>query len=67
MSAVEIHEENPNEVIGSPMSVLDSMHKKETKDGDCYFDVEVDDWDEEGESEDPLSWSLDEPSNFCDW
>lgn len=60
-------EETPNEIIGDPVSVMDSMHKRETKEGNDYFDVDDDDWDEEDEGTEPLSWSLDVPSNFCDW
>jgi hypothetical protein len=69
VSALDILEGHPNEVIGNPMSVLESMHKKEkeSKEGDHYFNVEDDEWEHESEAEDPLSWSLNVPSNFCDW
>ena len=67
VSAVDIMEDNPGEIVGNPVSVMDTMHKRESKKGNHYFDVDEDDWEEDNESEDPLSWSLDEPSTFCDW
>mmetsp|Transcript_25077 Transcript_25077/g.54051 ORF Transcript_25077/g.54051 Transcript_25077/m.54051 type:complete len:543 (+) Transcript_25077:188-1816(+) len=67
ISEVDIYEENPQEVIGNPVSILDSIHKKDVKDGGHYFDLDDDDWDDDSEKEEPLTWSSDEPSNFCDW
>ena len=63
---IDIYEESPNEVIGEPMSVLDSMHKKDVI-RDHYFDLDDDEWEDDSDKEEPLTWSLDEPSNFCDW
>lgn len=57
---------NPEKIIGDPVSILDTMHDN-VKDGDHYFSVDDDDWDDSSEQEAPLTWSLDEPSNFCDW
>ena len=65
VSAVDILEENPNVLIGDPVSVMDSMHKREMKEGNYNFNVEDDDW-EDG-APDELSWSLHDPSSFCDW
>ena len=68
ISEVEILEDNPGDVLGNPKSILDSMHKKDVKDGDHYFSADEDDWlDDLDDREEPLTWSLDEPSNFCDW
>ena len=67
ISEVDIFEENPGEVIGDPTSVLDIMHKEDIKAGDHYFTEDDDDWDSGSLTEEPLTWSLDEPSNFCDW
>lgn len=56
----ETLEGNPEEIIGRPEPV-DFMHKKQTKaDGEHYFDVDEDDWDNTSEREEPLTWSLDE-------
>jgi len=60
-------EENPDVIIGNPVSVLDTIHKNDVKDGNHYFDVDEDDWDDVSEKEEPLTWSLDEPGNLCDW
>lgn len=61
-------EETPNAIIGDPVSVMDSMHKRERKEEGQYFIVDDEDWDEEeDDSNEPLSWSLNEPSSFCDW
>ncbi|KAL7541298.1 hypothetical protein ACHAXR_012041 [Thalassiosira sp. AJA248-18] len=67
ISEVDIFEDNPERVIGNPISVLDIIHKKDTKDGDHYFELDEDEWDDDSVKEEPLTWSLDEPSNFCDW
>jgi len=66
IGAVEIMEDNPGERIGNPVSILDSMHKKDVKCGEHYFGSDEDDWLDDA-SEEPLTWSLDEPSAFCDW
>jgi hypothetical protein len=60
-------EGNPEAIIGNPVSVLDTIHKNDVKDGNHYFDVDEDDWDDVSEKEEPLTWSLDEPENLCDW
>ena len=54
--------DNPEETIGRPVSVLDRMHNKKAaaKDGDHYFDVDDDDWDNGSENEEPLTWSFNE-------
>mmetsp|Transcript_30999 Transcript_30999/g.56209 ORF Transcript_30999/g.56209 Transcript_30999/m.56209 type:complete len:540 (+) Transcript_30999:89-1708(+) len=69
ISEIDFLEDNPDKVIGNPVSVsvLDSAHKKIVKDGFSYFNADDDDWDDDSEKEEPLTWSLDEPSNFCDW
>lgn len=69
ISKIEILENNPGGVIGNPASVLDSdsAHKKDVKNGYHYFNVDDGDWDNESDKEDPLTWSLEEPSDFCDW
>ncbi|KAL9184383.1 hypothetical protein ACHAXT_002469 [Thalassiosira profunda] len=68
ISEVDILEEHPNAVLGNPVSILDSMHKRDVKDGDHYFSVDDDDWDDGSETEEPLTWSSgDETSNFSDW
>mmetsp|Transcript_16222 Transcript_16222/g.29298 ORF Transcript_16222/g.29298 Transcript_16222/m.29298 type:complete len:543 (-) Transcript_16222:72-1700(-) len=72
ISEIDILEYNPEEVIGNPVSVsvLDSAHKKDVKDGFSYFNADDDEWggaDEYSDKEEPLTWSLDEPSQFCDW
>jgi len=67
ISEVNIFEENPDEVIGDPVSILDDVHTKDVKDGNHYFSVDDDDWDDDSEEEEPLTWSSDTPSNFCDW
>lgn len=53
--------------LGDPAeSILNSMHKRETGGSEHYFDDE--DWDAASEEEsEPLTWSLGEPSAFCDW
>jgi hypothetical protein len=58
---------NPDAIIGSPMSVLDTMHTNDVKDGNHYFDVGEDDCNYVSEQEEPLTWSLDEPGNLSDW
>jgi hypothetical protein len=63
----DILEGNPEVIIGNPVSVLDTMHKNDVKDGNHYFEVDEDDWDDVSEQEEPLTWSLDEPGNLCDW
>jgi hypothetical protein len=63
----DILEGNPEEVIGDPVSVLESMHKTNAKDGDHYFNVDDGDWVDESGQEEPLTWSLNEPGCFCDW
>lgn len=60
-------EGNPEEVIGDPVSVLEIMHNTNTKDGYHYFNVDDGDWVDESGQEEPLTWSLNEPSCFCDW
>mgnify|MGYP000447331691 CR=1 FL=1 len=67
VSAVEIEDVTPIKIIGQPVSVMDSMHKRETKEGNHYFNVDESDWDDNENEEEPLSWSLSEPSAFCDW
>lgn len=67
ISDIDILEGYPEELIGNPISVLDSMHKKDVKDGDHYFNEDEDDWNDDSEKEEPLTWSLDEPSSFSDW
>eukprot|EP00985_Skeletonema_marinoi_P025933 scaffold19526_cov114-Skeletonema_marinoi.AAC.2 len=73
ISEVEICEfANPEEQIGKPVSILDTLHKKDSvkNDGDHYFNLDEDDeWEYDAEDkEEPLTWSEgDEPSNFCDW
>ena len=62
----DILDENPDEIIGDPVSILESMHNK-AKDGDHYFNVDEDDWEDDLGQEEPLTWSLTEPSSFCDW
>mmetsp|Transcript_24258 Transcript_24258/g.54218 ORF Transcript_24258/g.54218 Transcript_24258/m.54218 type:complete len:519 (+) Transcript_24258:699-2255(+) len=59
--------ENAAEKLGDPAeSILNSMHKRETGGSEHYFDDE--DWDAASEEEsEPLTWSLGEPSAFCDW
>jgi hypothetical protein len=66
VSAVDILEEHEGR-IGEPVSVMDSMHKRETKEGNYYFNVDDDEWEDGDVEEEPLSWSLDDPSAFCDW
>jgi len=68
ISEIDILECNPEEVIGNPVSVsvLDSAQKKDVKDGYSYFNDD-DEWGEDSDKDEPLTWSLDEPSNFCDW
>lgn len=53
--------------LGDPAeSILNSMHKRDTGGSEHYFDDE--DWDAASEEEsEPLTWSLGEPSAFCDW
>lgn len=61
----------PDELYGNPVSVsvLDSAHKKDVKDGFSYFNSDDDEWDDDDDSEKeaPLTWSTGEPSDFCDW
>lgn len=59
-------------MIGNPVSILDTLHKKDSvkNEGDHYFNLdEEDEWEyDDGDQEEPLTWSEgDEPSNFCDW
>jgi hypothetical protein len=63
----QILDGNPDTIIGSPVSVLDSMHTADVKDGNHYFDVGEDDWDDVSEREEPLTWSIDEPGTLSDW
>ena len=73
ISEVEIcGDTTPEEKIGNPVSILDTLHKKNSvkNDGDHYFNLDEDDeWEYDDEDkEEPLTWSEgDEPSNFCDW
>ena len=63
--------------IGSPKSVLDSIHKKKNhvkNDGDHYLNLDEDDdyWEHDADDEDkeePLTWSMndDDGCNFYDW
>ena len=62
----------PEELIGNPVSILDTLHKKNSvkNDGVHYFNLDEDDEWEYGDEdkEEPLTWSEgEEPSNFCDW
>lgn len=66
ISEVDIYEENLDHAIGDPVSVLDRATAA-VKHGDHYFVVDDDDWDDDSQHEEPLTWSLEEPSNFCDW
>ena len=54
-------------MIGHPVSVLESTHNKNTKDGDHYFNFDDNDWDDNLGQEEPLTWSLNEPTSLCDW
>mmetsp|Transcript_22665 Transcript_22665/g.47409 ORF Transcript_22665/g.47409 Transcript_22665/m.47409 type:complete len:533 (-) Transcript_22665:38-1636(-) len=67
--AVDILDGIPDGIIGEPVSVLDRIHKRDVKDGDHHFfdDEEEGQWDDDGAAEEPLTWSLDRPSDFCDW
>ena len=65
-------EEEQMMMIGNPVSILDTLHKKDNvkNDGVHYFDLDEDDtWEyDDGDTEEPLTWSEgDEASNFCDW
>ncbi len=66
------NDNNTAALIGNPVSILDTLHKKNTvkNDGVHYFNLEDDEeWDyDDGDGDEPLTWSEgDEPSNFCDW
>mmetsp|Transcript_43859 Transcript_43859/g.92246 ORF Transcript_43859/g.92246 Transcript_43859/m.92246 type:complete len:531 (+) Transcript_43859:158-1750(+) len=69
ISEIDMLEDNPEEIIGNPVSVsvLDSVHQKDVKDGFSYFNADDDEWDDDSDKEEPLTWSLDDPSTFCDW
>lgn len=54
-------------MIGHPVSVLESTHNKNSKVGDHYFNFDENDWDDNLGQEEPLTWSLDEPTSLCDW